>query len=599
MSDALGGPHEQDPALPPQRPACRIGHRRRELPALGPAHPAGTDRHQVRLRRGPVRRLHRTCRRQGRASCITPVKAVSGKEVAHRGGPGPGRVPCIPCSRRSSITARCNAAIARPACCSSAHALLRRNPQAFARGDRGPPGAQPVPLRSPSADRRCDRSRRTADRRRGMSAVRGSEPARIPQPGRAAASWCWWGSARARCWRRTRGACIRRTSTPTWRSAGNGRVTVFSGKIEMGQGVLTSQAQMLAEELGVELAAIDMVLGDTDRCPWDMGTFGSLTTRMFGPALRAAGAQARLTLMALAAERLGVAQEHLVARDGIVSVVADARRKVSYGELARGAQITKVVDSKAVLRAASRIRRDGPLAAAPRRRREGDGLGPVRRRHPAARHALCPDPASAGARRARCCRRTPARPPKPTRARAWSRTGSCWRYCTPIRKPRRLAFERVKAQWQSPEARLDPENIFEHLVEAQPTRNHGRPRRPPCGTRGRGPSVRDHLSQGLCGACADRDAHGAGRREGRQGDGVGIDADALPHARPDRASPETAAAGRAGDHALRRRRLRRQERQHAGRGGGTAVAGDRPAGAGGADARRRNSSTTPSIPPPW
>jgi isoquinoline 1-oxidoreductase len=69
----------------------------------------------------------------------------------------------------------------------------------------------------------------------------------------------------------------------------DGRVTVFSGKIEMGQGVLTSQAQMVAEELGVALAAIDMVLGDTDRCPWDMGTFGSLTTRVFGPALRAAG----------------------------------------------------------------------------------------------------------------------------------------------------------------------------------------------------------------------------------------------------------------------------------------------------------------------
>ena len=76
----------------------------------------------------------------------------------------------------------------------------------------------------------------------------------------------------------------------------DGRITVFSGKIEMGQGVMTSQAQMAAEELGVALASIDMVLGDTDRCPWDMGTFGSLTTRMFGPALRAAAAKARSLL---------------------------------------------------------------------------------------------------------------------------------------------------------------------------------------------------------------------------------------------------------------------------------------------------------------
>ncbi len=67
----------------------------------------------------------------------------------------------------------------------------------------------------------------------------------------------------------------------------NGRVTLFSGKIEMGQGVHTSLAQMAAEELGVSLDAITMVMGDTDQCPWDAGTWGSQSTRMFGPAVRA------------------------------------------------------------------------------------------------------------------------------------------------------------------------------------------------------------------------------------------------------------------------------------------------------------------------
>ena len=133
----------------------------------------------------------------------------------------------------------------------------------------------------------------------------------------------------------------------------DGRVTVYSGKIEMGQGVITSQAQMLAEELGVDLASIDMVLGDTARCPWDMGTFGSLTTRMFGPALRAAGAQARATLTELAAERLGVPARRLVARGGVVFVADDPARRVSYGELSRGARIAKVIDAKAALHAAS------------------------------------------------------------------------------------------------------------------------------------------------------------------------------------------------------------------------------------------------------
>ena len=133
----------------------------------------------------------------------------------------------------------------------------------------------------------------------------------------------------------------------------NGRVTVFSGKIEMGQGVMTSQAQMVAEELGVDLAAIDMVLGDTDRCPWDRGTFGSLTTRMFGPALRAAGAQARLVLMTLAGERLGVPVDRLVVRNGVVTVTGEPARSVSYAALSKGARITRVVDRKAVLSAAA------------------------------------------------------------------------------------------------------------------------------------------------------------------------------------------------------------------------------------------------------
>ena len=44
-----------------------------------------------------------------------------------------------------------------------------------------------------------------------------------------------------------------------------------------------------------------MVLGDTDLCPWDMGTFGSLSIRQFGPVLRAAGAEARAVLLQMAA----------------------------------------------------------------------------------------------------------------------------------------------------------------------------------------------------------------------------------------------------------------------------------------------------------
>ena len=137
--------------------------------------------------------------------------------------------------------------------------------------------------------------------------------------------------------------------------AEDGRVTVFSGKIEMGQGVMTSLAQMAAEDLGVSLDQIEMVMGDTDRCPWDMGTFGSLTTRMFGPALRAAAAEARQILLTLAAEKLGAPRESLVVENGVVSVKGEPKRRVSYGALAKGQSITRTLGEKAVQRAASEM----------------------------------------------------------------------------------------------------------------------------------------------------------------------------------------------------------------------------------------------------
>jgi len=71
----------------------------------------------------------------------------------------------------------------------------------------------------------------------------------------------------------------------------DGRVSLFCSKIEMGQGIITSMAQMLAEELDVALDSIDMVMGDTLLCPWDGGTTGSRSTKYYGPPLRRAGTE--------------------------------------------------------------------------------------------------------------------------------------------------------------------------------------------------------------------------------------------------------------------------------------------------------------------
>ncbi len=123
----------------------------------------------------------------------------------------------------------------------------------------------------------------------------------------------------------------------------DGRVAFFTGKIEMGQGVYTSLPQMLAEELDVPLSSVDPILGDTDLCPWDMGTFGSMSTRFFGPPMRQAAAEAKAVLKDLAAERLGVPPDRLGTRDGVVYDVADPAVSVTYAELARGQRIERVV----------------------------------------------------------------------------------------------------------------------------------------------------------------------------------------------------------------------------------------------------------------
>jgi len=130
----------------------------------------------------------------------------------------------------------------------------------------------------------------------------------------------------------------------------DGRVTVFTGKIEMGQGVITSLAQMAAEELGVALESIDMVMGDTQSCPYDMGTFGSMSTRYFGPALRGAAAEARGVLLELAAERLHVIPRRLEVENGVIHVAGHPGRKVTFGELAHGQAIQRHLSGKPVLR---------------------------------------------------------------------------------------------------------------------------------------------------------------------------------------------------------------------------------------------------------
>jgi nicotinate dehydrogenase subunit B len=118
--------------------------------------------------------------------------------------------------------------------------------------------------------------------------------------------------------------------------ARDGKVTVFTSKVELGTGVETALAQMVAEELDVPFHSVYMDSGDTDRSVDQAVTAGSRTLERAGPQLRQAAAAGRQELLKLASARLGAPVERLTVSDGVVSVVGNPAKKISYAELVGG-----------------------------------------------------------------------------------------------------------------------------------------------------------------------------------------------------------------------------------------------------------------------
>jgi len=124
------------------------------------------------------------------------------------------------------------------------------------------------------------------------------------------------------------------------------RVTCFVGKVDMGQGTITSFPQIVAEELDVAYKSVDMIMGDTDKCPWDFGTAGSMSIRMVGVQVRAAAAEAKGVLKELAAEHLKCSVENLQTKNGVVFDKNNPGKKVTYGTLTKGEKIEKSITPK-------------------------------------------------------------------------------------------------------------------------------------------------------------------------------------------------------------------------------------------------------------
>jgi isoquinoline 1-oxidoreductase len=122
----------------------------------------------------------------------------------------------------------------------------------------------------------------------------------------------------------------------------DGKTTVFTGKAEMGQNIRTSLSQAVAEELRIPISSIEMVMGDTQLTPFDMGTFGSRTTPIMNLQLRKVAAAALTALLEMAATQWQVNRESLVAAAGRITH-QETNRSVEYATLLKGQQLTQAV----------------------------------------------------------------------------------------------------------------------------------------------------------------------------------------------------------------------------------------------------------------
>jgi len=133
----------------------------------------------------------------------------------------------------------------------------------------------------------------------------------------------------------------------------NGRVTVYSGHVELGTGVETALTQMVADELDVPFASVGIVQGDTLLTPDQGPTWGSLTIQVAGLQLRKAAACARRAMLALASAQLGAAPGDLQVANGAIS---RGRTRLTYAALTRRRALEVPFDEKVELKKAGAFR---------------------------------------------------------------------------------------------------------------------------------------------------------------------------------------------------------------------------------------------------
>jgi nicotinate dehydrogenase subunit B len=134
----------------------------------------------------------------------------------------------------------------------------------------------------------------------------------------------------------------------------NNQILAFNGHVDLGTGIRTSLAQIVAEELDVPAERVQMVLGHSAAVPNQGPTIASSTIQLSSTPLRCAAAQARLALIELAAQRFGLAPQTLATEDG--HVVAPDSSRISFGVLLEDRQLSLTLDSSVAVKDPARYR---------------------------------------------------------------------------------------------------------------------------------------------------------------------------------------------------------------------------------------------------
>ncbi len=130
----------------------------------------------------------------------------------------------------------------------------------------------------------------------------------------------------------------------------DGTVTLFTGRVELGQGVGTALAQIAADELDLDFASVSVVTADTDRTPDEGYTFGSMSVEVGGTAVRLAAAEVRHLLLEMAARRLDAPANTLAVQNGVVTT-SEGGKSVGYGDLFGGKTFAREASGSVVPKA--------------------------------------------------------------------------------------------------------------------------------------------------------------------------------------------------------------------------------------------------------